>query len=130
MGDGDADLADAAVEGGVAGAAADEDAGAAGGVVADLEVGPADAAGPAGADGLEDGLLGGPAAGEVLEGVLAALAVVDLALGVDAAEEELAVLLDHLADPGDLDDVGADAQDLHEGVSQLGAVKRGDRGRF
>ena len=46
-----------------------------------------------------------------------ALAVADLPLGVDPAQEQLAVLLDHLADPRTFHDVGADPQDLHRVAS-------------
>ena len=81
--------------------------------VADLDVGPGDPPAPAGPDRLEDRLLRRPSAGEVLDRVLARLAVADLALGVDPAQEQLAVLLDHLADARALDDVGADPQDFH-----------------
>jgi hypothetical protein len=49
----------------------------------------------------------------VLDRVLAGLAVTDLPIGVDAAEKELAVLLDHPADSRALNDVGAYAQDFH-----------------
>src|SRR5262249_59134337 len=76
---------------------------------------PAQPLAPAGAEALEDGLLGRPAPGEVFNGPLARLAVAHLALGVDAAQEQLAVLLDHAADAQALHDVGADANDFHDG---------------
>src|SRR3954469_15897649 len=81
--------------------------------VAHLHVGPGNPAAPARAHRLEDGLLRGPAPGEVLDCVLARLAVANLALGVDPAQEQLAVLLDHLADARTLDDIGTDSQDFH-----------------
>ena len=63
--------------------------------------------------GFQDRLLGSPPAGEMLDGVLPRLAVADLALGVNAAEKQFAMILDHLADSGTLDDIGADPQDDH-----------------
>ena len=83
------------------------------GVVGHLDVGPAQPLRPAGAQALQDRLLGGPAAGEVLGRVLGPLAVADLALGVDAVEEQLAVAVDHPLDAQALDDVRADADDFH-----------------
>ncbi len=65
------------------------------------------------ADRLQDRFLGRPPAGEMLDGMLARLAVADLTLCVDAAEKQLAVMFDHLADSRALDDVGPDPEDLH-----------------
>ena len=79
----------------------------------------ADAAPPAGADGLEHGLLGGPAAGKMLGGHLAALAILDFVLGIDPADELLGVPLDHLRNPQTLDDVGADANDVDHETSRV-----------
>ncbi len=45
--------------------------------------------------------------------------IADLAVGVDPAEEQLAVVLDHLADPRALDDVGADPEDVHDRAVRL-----------
>src|SRR5205823_13204145 len=84
------------------------------GVVAHRQVGPAQAAPPAGPQALEDRFLGRPAPREVLRGVLAALTVTDLPPGVDARQEQLAVLLDHAADAQAFHDVGADSNDFHE----------------
>src|SRR5205807_10423097 len=50
----------------------------------------------------------------------ACLAVADLAFGVDAVEEQLAVLLDHAADAQALDDVRADSNDFHDGRTFAG----------
>ena len=137
--DRDQDVADPALAGGLLGGAADQDLGPAVLPVADLDVGPGDALAPAGSHRLEDRFLGGPAAGEVLDGVLSRLAVADLALGVDPAQEQLAVLLDHLADARAFDDVGADSQDLHDRSilhrrrrsinTRAGSVASGDRAR-
>ena len=69
----------------------------------DFYVAPADAP-DAGAEGLHGGFLGGEAAGE-LGG--ASATVGGFALGVDAAEEAVAVVLVNAADPGDFDDVNA-----------------------
>src|SRR5262249_45286699 len=120
MGDRDQDVADPPLLGDLTGGAADQDLGPAILAVADRDVGPADALAPAGADRLQDRLLGRPAPGEVLDRMLPRLAVADLALGVHAAEEQLAVLLDHLADPRAFDDVGADPQDLHRQLLPAG----------
>ncbi len=45
---------------------------------------------------------------------LALLAVADLAVGVDAGQEQLAVLLDHPADAQAFHDVRADSNDFHD----------------
>ena len=53
----------------------------------------------------------------MFDGVLLRLAKADLALGVDPAEEEFAVVLDHPADPGALDDLGPDSDNVHPGLT-------------
>src|SRR5690606_13536928 len=67
-------------------------------VVADFDVPPADAAAPTGAQRLEYGFLGCPAAGKVLRRLSAALAVANLVWRVDARDEQLAMPFDHLRD--------------------------------
>ena len=69
--------------------------------------------------GLEDGLFGRPAAGEVLRGHLPALAILDFVLRVDAADELLGMTLDHLRNAQTLDDVGADANNVDHGTSRI-----------
>ena len=100
----------------LAGAAAQGDRRRAARLVPHLDVAPTDAADPAGAERLEHRFLRRPAAGVVLRGRLLGRAVLDLVLGVDAADEQLAVPLDHLRDPQALDDVGADADDLRAAI--------------
>jgi hypothetical protein len=51
--------------------------------------------------------------------VLAALAIVDLPLGVNASQEHLAMPLDHPADAQAFHDVGADAKNFHERAALL-----------
>src|SRR5262245_7149903 len=70
VGQGEVDVADAQGEGEVLDGAGEVDLGLAGAVEAHLDVSPGQAAPPAGAEALEDGLLGGPACGEVLGGAL------------------------------------------------------------
>src|SRR5262245_58495746 len=82
-------------------------------VVAHFNVGPAQPFSPAGAEALEHRLLGRPAPGEVFGGLLRALAVAYLAFGVDARQKQLPVAVDHPPDAHALDDVGADADDVH-----------------
>ena len=90
------------------------------GLVADLDVAPGDAPTPAGAQGLQDRLLGRPAAGEMLRRLPAALAVADLLRRVHAIDEQLAVPLDHPRNPQTLRDVGADANDVRHEVKDEG----------
>src|SRR5262249_46458518 len=108
------DLRNAHLERLVARGAAEVDPGLAVGVVAHLQVGPAHAAPPARPQTLEDRFLGRPAPRKVLGGVLAALTVADLPPGVDARQEQLAVLLDHAPDAQTFHDVGADSNDFHD----------------
>jgi len=62
---------------------------------------------------LQDRLFRRPSAGEMLDRMLARLAVTDLAVGIHPAQEQLAVLFDHLANPRTFDNIGADSQDFH-----------------
>src|SRR5262249_8760429 len=75
-------------------------------------------------EALQHGLLGRPAPGEVLHRALAALAVADLLLGVDARQEHLAVFLDHAGDAQAFDNVGADSNDFHDRSPSPGATRR------
>src|SRR5579884_2448659 len=82
VGDTQQDVANAQLLHVVLGAAADMDVRLAVGRVADLDIGPADAAAPAGAEAFQDCFLGGPAAGKVLDRVLAGLAIANFSLRV------------------------------------------------
>ena len=82
-------------------------------VADDLDVAPADAAAPAGAERFEHRLFRGPAAGVVLRRRLAAAAVLDLGGGEDPRDENVLVPLDHVGDPRAFHDVGTDAEDGH-----------------
>src|SRR5207302_817061 len=113
MRDRDENIGDAQTLGDVLGRAAHEDARFAGEIVADFHIGPAQAAPPAGAETLQNRFLGGPAAGKMLDGVFALLAVADLPVGVHPRQEHFAVLFDHAADAQAFDDIGADAKDFH-----------------
>ena len=113
--DRDEDLANAELLDYIAGAAAKSDAGAAAFVVADLDVAPAYAAPPTGANRLKDGFFSGPAAGEMLRGLLAAAAVFDLRGRIHAVDEQLAVPLDHLRDPQALHNIGSNTENIHRG---------------
>src|SRR5258707_2794135 len=76
---------------------------------------PPDALPDAGAERLGTGLLGGEPLGigrnHHLLAVGAPRGPGALGVGEDAVEEAIAVALDHLGDPGDVDQVGADADD-------------------
>lgn len=105
---------DAAGAGDLVGAAGDAEFGCAGGGSEDLDVGPGDAVGQAGAEGLHGGLFGGEARGEVLE----ATAVVGLGGGAlvvreASLEEAVAVLGEHLLDSGGFDQIDAVSDDGH-----------------
>src|SRR5208283_5058089 len=123
VGDGDQDVGDPALARDLLGDAAHHDLRLSGLAGPHLDVGPGDAPAPAGAHGLENRLFGRPPAREVLDRVLPRLAVANLPGRVNPPQEQLAVLLDHLADPRAFDDVGADPQDLHaQRPSQENAV--------
>src|SRR5271157_2166746 len=113
VGDGDQDVGDSALASDLLGNAAHHDLRLSRLAGPHLDVGPGDARAPAGAHGLEDRLLGRPPAREVLDRVLPRLAIANLPGRVNPPQEQLAVLLDHLADPRAFDDVAADSQDLH-----------------
>src|SRR3569623_35813 len=81
-------------------------------IVADFDIAPANAFSPARAERLENRLLGGPAAGEVLRCLLTALAIANLLRGVDAIDEQLAVPFDHLRDPQALDNIRANSKNV------------------
>src|SRR5271157_5693597 len=113
VGDGDQDVGDSALASDFLGNAAHHDLRLSGLAGPHLDVGPGDAPAPARAHSLEDRLLGRPPAREVLDRVLPRLAIANLPGRVNPPQEQLAVLLDHLADPRAFDDVAADSQDLH-----------------
>ena len=79
----------------------------------DLDVAPADAASPTGAERFEHRLFRGPATGIVLDRGLAAAAVFDLRGGEHPRDEDVLVPLDHVGDPRAFHDVGADAKNRH-----------------
>ena len=70
VGNGDVDVGDAELQDGLFDSAADGHDGLSARLVANLDVAPGDALAPAGAQGLEDRLLGGPTAGEMLSRLL------------------------------------------------------------
>jgi len=105
---------DAELGGDFGGFTGELDAGASGRVAGDIDVGPRDAAAPAGAEDFQDGFFGGEAAGEVLEIALGILGTILLfGRGEDAVEEVLAVLGVEVADAVDFDEVDAVADDRH-----------------
>ena len=86
--------------------------GLAGGLGKNLDVGPGDSPPPAGPQNLQDGLLGGEPAGQMLEVTpRVGLAVGEFRRGEAAVEEAAAVLLDHLADSRGFNNVDAVADD-------------------
>ena len=79
-----------------------------------LDVAPADAVAQTRTQDLHDRFLGGEAGGQVLgETLRAATGVGNLVRGEATAQESLAVALDKLAQPGDLDDVNTVSHDGH-----------------
>jgi len=104
----DVQLLDSQLFGDVARSRVESDRRGAARLVADFDVAPADAPFPAGAEDFEDGFFGCPATGVVLGGGFFGGTIANFVFGVDAADEQLAVTLDHLRDPQAFDDVGAD----------------------
>ena len=86
--------------------AVDDDLRFAQGVVHDFDFGKFVAAAPARAHGLEEGLLGGEAGGEVLGGAVLGFAVGDLARREELGPEARGPF-EFLPDPLNFDDVGA-----------------------
>ena len=80
-------------------------------MVANFDVAPTNPAAPPRAKRLEHRFLRRPSAGVVLRRGALRRAVGDFVIGVDPANEDLAVTFDHLGDAEALDDVGADAND-------------------
>ncbi len=124
MRDRDQNIADSALDGGFPRGSANQDQRPAILAVPDFDVRPGDAVASARSHGFQDCLLGGPASREVLDRVLPGLAITDFAFGVHPAQEELAVVLDHLADARAFDDVGADSKDLHSSPSSRHHARR------
>jgi hypothetical protein len=112
--DRDQDIADPSTDRFFLRSSADEDAGLSFLALADLDVGPGDTSAPAGPKRFQDRLFRGPESREMLDRVLSRLAITDLAVGVNPAKKEFAVVLYHLADPWALDDVRTDPEDIHE----------------
>lgn len=83
------------------------------GVEKDLHVRPGDVPAPARADDLEDGLFGGKATGDERDRVIELSRPLLLGLGQDAVEETLTMTLQHLGNPGALDEVDSVADDGH-----------------
>src|SRR5262245_60922099 len=82
-------------------------------LIADLNVLPTDSARPARSQSFEDCLLGGKTARVMLRGGLPRTTVFDLMGRKDAHQEQLTVTLNHLRDAQTFDDVGANADDIH-----------------
>lgn len=94
--------------------AREQDAGLAGGVFDDFNVGPCDLPAPSGAQDFEDGFLGGKASGVMLHAaLLAGVAIFLLGGSEDAVEEMVAVLFDKFGDSCRLYDVDAVSDDGH-----------------
>jgi hypothetical protein len=105
-------VADAEAGSDFGGSAGKMHGGALAGEAHNLELGPGNATADAGAKRLGCGLFSGEAGGEALGGGLPFLAAVgDLTGRVDAMEEGVAEPGDRMLDAGDLDHVGAEAED-------------------
>ena len=72
---------------------------------------PSDASGDSGSQRFGRSLLGGKAAREMRGGITAAESILDLFLRKNSIEKSIAPSLQRPANPGDLDDVGADSVD-------------------
>src|SRR4051794_20895393 len=104
MRDRDEDIGDPLADRHLLGSSRDEHAGLSPGALEDLDISPRDPTAPTAPDRLQDRLLRRPEAREILDRMLARLTITDFAIGVDPSKEELAVVLDHLADPWAFDD--------------------------
>jgi polyphenol oxidase len=117
MGDAERDVFYAEAFADFAGFAVEFYGGAAAFLADDFDVDPADAAAPAGAEGLHRGFLGGEAAGVALVFVFEALAVFAFGGRVETAEDCFAVALDggfYAADFGDVDSEADDQRFLRK----------------
>src|SRR5262249_61407927 len=89
-------------------------------VVGDLDIGPGDPAAPAGAEDLEDSLLGGKAAGDVGQRIPHAADVSPLGLGQHAVEEAVGGALEDFAEATGLDQINSLRDDVHAGEGSGG----------
>ncbi len=80
-------------------------------VVGNLHVSPLHLAAHAGAEGLEDGFLGGESSGEVLNSLLVLLAIGLLVRSEDAVQKTVAVMREHFVQARALDYVNAMTED-------------------
>src|ERR1700761_6806567 len=112
MGEREGEVADAEAGSELGGAAGEMQSGTLAGEAQHLELGPGDPAADACAEGLRGGFFGGETGGEAFGGGLPFLAAIgDLGGRVDAVEEGVAVASERVLDAGDLDPVGAEAED-------------------
>ena len=112
VGDGDMPGGDVEVFGDAEAFSGESDFGLAGGFREDFDVGPGDAAAPAGAEDFEDGFFCGEASGEVFDVAFWVFGAVVLFEGSEAAvEEALGVVFQEFGDAGGLNDVDAVADD-------------------
>lgn len=81
-------------------------------LIDDLDIGPLDPFGPAGSHRFEDGFLGRPASGEMLDRRLALRAVGDFSRREDASDECVVVLLNHVRNAVALDDICSNSNDV------------------
>jgi hypothetical protein len=109
----DQDVGDKQLLGEVFDPAAHVDARLAGLIRTELQIGPTQAAVPAGSQAFQNRFLCRPMGREVLDRVIPALATVDFSLGIDPPKEQLAVPLDHSTDTKTFHNCGADAYDFH-----------------
>lgn len=80
-----------------------------------LHVAPTNSTPPAGTQGLEHGLLGGPAARKVLGGLLAVSAVANFIGRIDAIDKQIAVPLDHPRNSQTFGNIGANSNYVGHG---------------
>ena len=86
-------------------------------LVDDLDIGPLDPLGPAGSHRFEDGFLGGPSSGEMLDRRLALGAVGDFSRREDASDERVVVLFNHVRYAVALDDICSNSNDVIHAIN-------------
>jgi len=114
VGDAEVYLSDARLFEHIAGPSMQSDDRLATPLIANLDFSPANSTPPTGAQRFEDRFLGHPSTGVMLRCRLSAAAILDLQLGINAADEKLPMPLDHLRNSKALDDVRAYAKNVHE----------------
>jgi len=122
MADADMPAIDALIAGDPLAFTGEMNRGLARGLGADFDVGPGDAAAPAGAEHFQDGLLGGESAGQMLDVTLGIAGGIGLFSGcVDAVQKMFSVLIDHAPNARGFDNINSVTDNWH-GRDRIGPV--------